>query len=171
LRIESLLKERLNGVKKLAVLGAGSVLKADDAAGVRVAEEIQKNFAPDKYPGLLCCLGETAPENFSGKIRRFRPGHLLVIDAADLGLEPGEIAEIRPKDVGGPTYCSHMLPLRVMIGYLKEETGCNVTLLGIQPKSIEFDGEMTEEVRAAVDKLSGAVCRALAYWHSRVKIV
>ena len=36
--IYAFLKERLQGVKKLAVLGAGSVLRSDDAAGMFVVE-------------------------------------------------------------------------------------------------------------------------------------
>jgi len=152
-----LLKGKLRGARRLAVLGAGSTLRADDAAGIRAVEQLQDSFAPDKYPELLCCAGETAPENFSGKIRRFRPSHLLVLDAADLGLPPGAVREIPVQCVGGPTYCSHMLPLRVMIDYLAGETGCAATLLGIQYQSLAFDGGMTAPVRDSV----AALCAAL----------
>ena len=155
------LRERLKGAGRLAILGAGSTLKADDAAGVRVVEGLQGALATGRYPDLLLCVGETAPENFSGKIKRFEPTHLLVLDAADLGQAPGTVMEIRPEDVGGPTFCTHMLPLRVMIRYLAEETGASVTLLGIQYKSIAFDGEMTAEVRAGVHLLQDALRRVL----------
>lgn len=154
-------KERLRGVQRLAVLGAGSVLRADDAAGVWVAEQLREAFEPGLHPRLLFCAGETAPENFSGKIRRFNPTHLLVADAADIGLRAGDIAEIRPEDVGGPTYCTHMLPLRVMISYLAEETGCAVTLLGIQYKTLAFDGAMSGEVRAAAAMLRDALIKII----------
>lgn len=163
-----LLKERLKGVHKLAVLGAGSVLRADDAAGVRILENLLATLDPKKYPELLLCAGETAPENFSGKIRIFCPTHLLVIDAADVGQPPGAIVQINPQDVGGPTFCSHMLPLRVMIDYLTEETGAEITLLGIQYKSIKFDGEMTSEIQAAIDEVCCALSRiAYELWGTR----
>ena len=155
--IYEMLKERLRGVHKLAVLGAGSVLRADDAAGVHVVENLQATFDSVKHPNLLFCIGETAPENFSGKIRRFAPDLLVVVDAADLGLQAGTVAEIQPDAVGGPTFCSHMLPLRVMIDYLIQETGTRVTLLGIQYKSIAFDAGMTPEIRDAVERLSEAL--------------
>jgi hydrogenase 3 maturation protease len=96
------LKEHFGAAHRLAILGAGSVLKADDAAGVRVAEALQAALTPERCPNLLLCAGETAPENFSGKIKGFAPTHLLVLDAADLGRAPGAIVEIQPKDVGGP---------------------------------------------------------------------
>jgi len=160
--LDDFLNERLNGAKKLAVLGAGSLLHADDAAGTIIAQKLQETFGGESPETLLFCAGETAPENFSGKLKRFRPEHLLVIDAADLGKEPGFIAEIRPEDVGGPTFCTHMLPLRVMIEYLAMETGTGVTLLGIQTGSIAFDGEMTEAMRDAVDEIMAALTRVIA---------
>jgi len=159
--VRTLLKNWLKGFQSLAVLGAGSVLKADDAAGVRVVEGLEAALGVKARPDVLLCAGETAPENFSGKIRRFSPTHLLVVDAADVGQAPGSIVEIDPKDVGGPTFCSHMLPLRVMIEYLEQETGAKVLLLGIQPRSIAFDGPMSAEVKAAVEAVCGALRGAL----------
>jgi len=159
--IYAFLKERLKKAQRLAVLGAGSTLRGDDAAGMCIVEELQAAFNAEQNPQILFCPGETAPENYSGKINQFCPTHLLVIDAADIGETPGSIVEIRPEDVGGPMYCSHMLPLRVMIRYLAQETGADVTLLGIQYKSIAFDTGMTDEMRAAVDELSGALKRVI----------
>ena len=160
-KIEALLREKLRGMERLAVLGAGSVLRSDDAAGVCVVEELKARFFGEAYPNLLLCVGETAPENYSGKIMGFRPSHLLVVDAADLGKAPGTVVEIMPEDVGGPTFCSHMLPLKVMIDYLKAETGAAVTLLGIQSKSIAFDGDMCGEVEAAVGQIVAALARVI----------
>jgi hydrogenase 3 maturation protease len=159
--IYAFLKDRFMDAGKLAVLGAGSTLRGDDAAGMRIVEELQEAFNLQQYPQLLFCPGETAPENYSGKIRQFCPTHFLVIDAADVNAAPGSIVEIRPEDVGGPTFCSHMLPLRVMIRYLAQETGADVTLLGIQYKCNDFDTGMTDEVKAAVGELSCALKRVI----------
>lgn len=154
--MDALIKERLQGARRLVVLGAGSVLKADDGAGVLLVERLQEVFAA-QFPNLLLCPGETAPENFTGKIKSFSPTHILVVDAADVGLAPGEMVEINPQDIGGPTFCSHMLPIRVMIDYLAAETGADITLVGIQPQSIEFDAPMTPKVEDAVGVLFKAL--------------
>lgn len=151
--LHEFLLERLRGVKKLAVLGAGSVLRADDAAGVMVVEKLMADCSIEEHPNLRFYLGETAPENYSGNIRIFCPTHLLIIDAADLGQKPGDIVDINPEDVGGPTFCSHMLPLKVMIDYLISETGTAVILIGIQYKNIAFDTDMTIEIKKAVDEI------------------
>ncbi len=143
----------LQGVKRLAVLGAGSVLRADDAAGVVVVENLMEDCNEENHPNVRFYLGETAPENYSGNIRKFCPSHLLIIDAADLGQKPGDIVDINPENVGGPTFCSHMLPLKIMIDYLISETGTAVALLGIQYKNIAFDTAMTPEIQDAVDEV------------------
>lgn len=155
------LTDKLQGVERLAVLGAGSVLRADDAAGVMVVEELMAAYEPQKHPNVRFYPGETAPENYSGKIEKFAPTHLLIIDAADLGQEPGRIVEINPNDVGGPTFCSHMLPLKVMIDYLVSETNAAVILLGVQYKSIAFDAPMTPEMQAAVKELYKTISQVI----------
>ena len=159
--VNKLLHERLFGAKKLAVLGAGSVLRSDDAAGGMIIEALSRSFEGRKNSSLLLCDGETAPENYSGKIERFAPTHLLVVDAADVGANPGYVVEIDPRDVGGPSFCSHMLPLRIMLEYLQQQTGAQVMLLGIQPKSIAFDGDVSEEIRRAVEAICGAVSQII----------
>lgn len=151
------LSERLKGYKRLAVLGVGSVLRADDAAGMHIVQNLTERIDPQLYPNVRFFPGETAPENYSGKIRQFMPTHLLIVDAADVGLSPGSIADIRPEDVGGPSFCSHMLPLKIMIDYLVAETGTAVTLLGIQYQSLAFDAPMSPAMEQAVE----SVCRTL----------
>jgi hydrogenase 3 maturation protease len=122
-----------------------------------IAEKMREFCPEDTCPDLRCYAGETAPENFSGKILSFHPSHLLIVDAADLGLSPGEFADINPDDVGGPTFCSHMLPLKIMVDYLVRETGAKVTLLAIQYKDISFDRPMTPEMEDSVNEFVKAL--------------
>jgi len=89
-----LLQERLGGCKKIAILGVGSPLKSDDAAGIFIAGKIAEDFPLENYPCLRVYIGESAPENFTGEIKKFMPDHLLVIDAADLEEEPGSVTFI-----------------------------------------------------------------------------
>ncbi len=154
--VSGFLAERLQGFTRLAVLGVGSVLRADDAAGMEVVRRMEASGRA-LPPEVRFFAGETAPENFSGSIKRFAPSHLLIVDAADVGLYPGEFQEIDPADVGGPSFLSHMLPLKIMVDYLAAETGAQVTLLGIQYRTLTFDGPMSPEVEAAVQAVCGAL--------------
>ena len=40
--LKTILKKKLKDAKKIAVLGIGSALRSDDAAGLLVAEELKK---------------------------------------------------------------------------------------------------------------------------------
>lgn len=161
MELQEFLQHRLCGAQRLAVLGVGSTLRGDDGAGVLIVERLLEALPKDAYPGLLLCAGGTAPENFSGNIRAFRPSHLLVVDAADAGSPPGSIVEIAKKDIGGPSFSSHMLPLKMMVDYLVNETGCAVTMLGLQYESIEFGAELTDSMRDTVDELTEALSAVL----------
>jgi hydrogenase 3 maturation protease len=158
--LHAFLTERLDGFTRLAVLGVGSVLRADDAAGMEVVRIVGERLPPSRADVRLFG-GETAPENFSGSILRFAPTHLLIVDAADIGLAPGDLADICPDDVGGPSYCSHMLPIKIMVDYLVRETGAKVTLLGIQYRTLTFDGAMSPEVTEAVDAVCDTLLRVI----------
>ncbi len=86
------LKNRLLGAAKIAVLGIGSRLKGDDAGGVIAAEDLRgalsKNFEKLNV-GIF--IGGTAPENVTSEIKRFKPSHLIIVDAADMTGEPRDI--------------------------------------------------------------------------------
>lgn len=150
-----ILNKKTGNARRLAVLGAGSSLRADDGAGMYIVNRLMDIFPREDFPGLLFCPGETAPENFSGAIKNFCPDHILVFDAANVGKMPGEIVEIDRACIGGPTFCSHMLPLRLMLDYLAGETGAEITLIGIQYESLEFDRDMTQKIRESADYLVG----------------
>ena len=155
------LLEKLAGTKRLTILGVGSLLRGDDAAGMLIVERLLEAFPPQDYPDLLLCGGGTAPENFSGNVRLFAPDHMLIIDAADAGCEPGSIVDIPRVEIGGPSFSSHMLPLKIMVDYLVNETGTNITMLGLQYKYIEFGADLSPEMREAVDELTEALLAAI----------
>ena len=150
--IKSILAEALGGARRVAVLGCGSVLLGDDAAGMVVAERLE-----GICENLRAFCGSTAPENFSGEIKRFRPDALLVVDAADMGRRPGEAALIPVDQIDGVSFSTHMLPLKIMLEYLRREIGCSVSLLGIQSADITFGTDMTPAVSAAVDEVTAAL--------------
>src|SRR4030042_198259 len=73
--------------RHVVIVGVGSVFRSDDAAGLHIAEAL-RDLA---LPHVVVLLGDTAPENLTGEIRRARPSHVLFVDAADLGELPGSV--------------------------------------------------------------------------------
>jgi hydrogenase 3 maturation protease len=156
--IKELIAEAIEGCDRVAVLGAGSPLLGDDAAGSAIAEALCGRLQSSR---ACAFCGSTAPENFTGEIKKFRPDCLLVIDAADMGLPCGSVALIDYHEIAGVSFSTHMLPLKIMLDYLVRETGCRVALLGIQGGCLEFGAEMSKEVREAVEEVTGAIVEAV----------
>jgi Ni,Fe-hydrogenase maturation factor len=75
------LKKRLRDATRVAVLAAGSSLRADDAAGMVAAEELDSLLK--SHPARVetqIFLGETVPENLTGEIKRFTADGEVVKD-------------------------------------------------------------------------------------------
>ncbi|HOJ49088.1 MAG TPA: hydrogenase maturation peptidase HycI [Bacillota bacterium] len=151
MNLASFITEKTAAHKKIAVLGVGSVLRSDDAAGMYLIEKLQELANSEN---LLLIAGSTAPENFTGVIKDFDPDILFIVDAAKMGLEPGEIRVLDTDDAGGLSFSTHMLPLPVMLRFLQREAGCEIVCIGIQPQSTEFGSEMSEAVKSAVESLA-----------------
>lgn len=159
------LEDIFNGLNKkelrLSLLGVGSELRADDSAGLVIAENLIKQCEKENKCGindkLQVIYGETAPENFTGDIRKFLPTHLIVIDAAEMGLEPGSVKIIKKEEIKGVTFSTHVLPLSVMIDYLYNSFKFETIVIGIEPKDMEFGNDVTKEVRTAIDMVSDVI--------------
>ncbi len=101
-------------------------------------------------PNLLIMDCGSLPENATGPLRRFMPGLILMVDAADLGLEAGEVRFVELDQVRGFSASSHSLPLSVLAGFMAAEFHCEVSLCCIQPQSLEFDTLPSEKVQLAI---------------------
>jgi hydrogenase 3 maturation protease len=164
LSLKLTLRKRLECASRIAVLAVGSDLRADDAAGLltgRHLATLAKKTKPAKVK-IKIFFGETAPENFTGQIRQFRPTHLVVLDAADSKRKPGSI---NITDLGsarsGCVYCTHNMPLTVMIGYLSQSLACDTIILGIQPGTLEFDKPPSALIIRSALKLAQTIHAAI----------
>jgi len=160
--LRNLLQEAIEAVPpdgRVVILGCGSLFRGDDAAGSLIAMRLED--INDRADSKACSLiGDVAPENQTGAIKQLDPDLVLIIDAVDMGLDPGEARVISPDTIGGVSFSTHMLPLPIMLDYLSRELGCRILLLGIQVASLEFMASMTAEVAKTVEDLT-AVLRDL----------
>ena len=129
MEFEGELAKRLEGVRRLVVLGIGDELLPADRLGILAAREIQALRLKD----VLVLLAGTTPESFTAPVRRFRPDRVLLLDAADLGARPGTVCLIAPGRVAGARLSTHALPLTVVMGYIEETAKAPAILVGIQP--------------------------------------
>lgn len=162
-KLTAVLKQKLENARKVAILGVGSELRSDDAAGVLAARQIKKISSGKKSPlKIKVFIGETAPENLTGEIKKFNPSHLIIIDSADMNAKPGRATIINPEKVGGTSFCTHSLPLKLMIDYLRQSCrDLEVIVIGIQPRTITVGINMSKELCLAVEELAVTIVNLL----------
>jgi hydrogenase 3 maturation protease len=131
------------------LLGIGNPLNGDDGVGIYVAERFRK----DGWIPLVC---GTAPENFTGIIRKTRPSCLVLVDAAAMGISPGEYRIIPRHKIEDVSIGTHQLPLSLLIDFLSD-TVERIILIGIQPERAGTGKEISLPVRKGADRLLHAI--------------
>ena len=122
-----------------------------------VAESLNKSCRSKRFKAFL---GHTAPENLTGEIRAFKPTHLVIIDAAEMGKKPGEAAFIDLDNLSGVTFSTHQLPMKILADYLTQEVGCHISVIGVQPKQLKFDSKASKEIVSATRQLVKVIKQA-----------
>ena len=135
------------------VLTAGSVLRADDAAG----PVLSKKMEDEPIPGWYTIDGGQTPEDDIIEVKRVRPPRLVLVDAADMALPVGEVRLLTKHDVSKKSmFTTHSLPLSILIEEI--EASCDdIVFIGIQPGDTEFYNPMSPEVFDAVDRIYAAL--------------
>ncbi|MCE5188332.1 MAG: hydrogenase 3 maturation endopeptidase HyCI [Eubacteriales bacterium] len=162
--LERYFRRAIQNDTRVAVVGVGSELCRDDAAGMYFAGRLsEKTGLPVGQAGdrLLLIQGGPAPENFTGLVKAFRPDLLLVVDAAYLELPAGSIEILPEERAAGLSFSTHMLPLPMMLAYLKLECACETCLVGIQPATTEQGLGMTRRVQEGAELLADILVKAL----------
>lgn len=136
-------------LSRYALLCVGNSMMGDDGAGPRLAERC----AEQPLSGWTVVDGGAAPENDIGFLRELRPAHLVIVDATDMGLPPGEMRIIDESDIADMfMMTTHNMPLTFLIQQLREDIP-QITFVGIQPDVVAFYFPMSQAVEQAVVRL------------------
>jgi hydrogenase maturation protease HycI len=150
--LHQLLNRQIN--PRIAIVGIGNTLRSDDAAGILVVRRLtESRLLADRETVLVMDAGH-APENSTAALRRFAPDVVLLIDAVEMGEEPGVIRWVEMDEIEGMSASTHSLPLSMLATYLNWELKCEVTLLGIQLKSNDVGETVSPEVMQAVQSVT-----------------
>lgn len=149
--IREALRDWLLSADKVVVAGIGNPIRRDDFVGMKIAQELK-----GKTPENVCLIEcETVPESFIQDIVDFKPSHVLLIDAAFLGLKPGEARLVFPDQVANFTaVTTHVLPLRIFCEYIEKMAEAKIALLLIEPENTDFGEGLTPAVQAAAEKIT-----------------
>lgn len=152
--VESELASRLTG--RVVLVGVGNPLRGDDAAGCLAARRVRESGR------VRVIVAEEIPEAYLGPIAAARPDSVVLLDAVDMGAEPGSFAVLERNDVTSYTPGTHRLPLSVLMELVELETGADVLLLGIQPSQVGFGLPPSAEVVAAAEVVGDTLERVFS---------
>ncbi|MCX8204764.1 MAG: hydrogenase 3 maturation endopeptidase HyCI [Candidatus Nezhaarchaeota archaeon] len=153
--LDELLKgiaSKLAGARRVAVLGVGSYLRGDDAAGLRLARKLKR----EGVQNVLVLECSTSPESFTDKVREFGADCVVIVDAVRAGLAPGSFIVLEPSQVDGVAWDTHSPSLKLLAYYLEREANVKVVLIGIQAKELGLTvrSRVSREVAEAVEVLA-----------------
>jgi len=141
-------RSRLKG--KVIILGIGNTMRSDDGAGSILASQVQ-----GRVPFIVFNAG-TTPENYLEKIIKERPDTIVVIDTADFGGSPGEFELLEAKDIKTVNlFSTHNASISLTINYLQNNLEADISILIIQPKSVDLGDKLSKEVADTLDKIVG----------------
>jgi len=127
------------------LMGVGNTLKGDDGIGCYIA----KNFKKKNWFSLDC---GTAPENFTSIIRKNKPEILIIVDAADMGINEGGFRVVSEEKIENIGISTHNMPLSFLINYLKDSAN-RIIFIGVQPKTIRDSGEISDKLKKSAEHL------------------
>jgi hydrogenase 3 maturation protease len=161
--IRDVLEKWFAGADRVVIAGIGNPIRRDDFVGVKIVQDL-KGKVSDKVNLLEC---ETVPESFMQEIIDLKPSHVLLIDAATLGLKPGESRLVFPEQVAHfPAVTTHILPLRIFCDYITKIAEAKVALLLIEPENTNFGECLTPKVQAAAEKTTQVLLKCLVIIHN-----
>jgi hydrogenase maturation protease len=147
----------------LTVLGIGNILMQDEGVGVRLMEAVRDARA---WPAEAEFIdGGVGGLNLLNVIES--AGQLVVFDAADMGLAPGQWRIFRPEDVAPDRsdgrLSMHDVPFLETLELCRRFSRCPPTvLLAVQPKSVDYGRQISAELQAVFPDLLAAGVRLLA---------
>jgi hydrogenase 3 maturation protease len=156
--LKKILESRLKSAERVAVIGIGSEFRGDDVAGLLVVRQLAKSRRKKKgAPELRTFNGATAPENITGEVKKFRPTHIVLVDSADIGQNPGDVAFIEEREAGDASFSTHRLPARLTLQYLREFLHCVTFVIGIRPKTLDFFIPPSKEIIESAKQVSKTI--------------
>ncbi len=131
---------------KYLLLCIGNRDGGDDSVGPYIADILKKEKSKD----ISVIDSGIIPENYTGTIKKIEPEKLVIIDAVDMDLKPGEIRIVPKEKIGVMHVSTHGIPISVLVKYLDQYVK-EIFIIGIQPKVMS--GKMTEIVKKSSKEL------------------
>ena len=126
-------------------MGIGNPLRGDDGVGPFIARRF-------RCLGWISLDSGTAPENFTGVVRREHPDLVVVVDAADMGVAPGEFRCIPLPRLVDVSFSTHGPSLVSFIQFITPLAN-RILIIGMQPCRIKDEIGLSPQLEEAAENL------------------
>ncbi len=150
----SALERFLHG--RVCIVGVGNRDRRDDAVGPLVVGLIAGRT---RAAGVVDA-GDV-PENHLERVVGTAPDAVLIVDAVDLGAEPGAVELLGPEAIRDAGVSTHASSLALCADYIVRRTGASVALLGVQPADVGLGTNLSPAVAEAAVEIGLLLCRLL----------
>lgn len=151
-------------MEKTIILGLGNLLYGDEGFGVRLAQHLYAHW--DFPPGVSVVDGGTQGQTLLTFVEE--ADSLLVLDAVDFGLEPGELTlrEEVPAYVTAQKVGPHQNSFSEVLGLaaLRGTQPRRCALLGVQPAAMTLGAHCSPEVERILPEAVNQALGLLRHW-------
>ena len=133
-----------------AFIGLGNRDRGDDAFGLRFIDDL-KHLIPERF------LSEE--DGLESVVLRLmnddKITNIVFIDSCDFGGTPGSYSLLRLDSID-ETISTHKIPVSMLMALL-QNANKDTFVFGVQPKSLEFQEDISNEIKNVLEKLEIAV--------------
>jgi hydrogenase maturation protease len=156
-------------MKRITVLGIGNILMQDEGVGVRVVEQLLRQYS---FPSNVQVLdGGT----LGMELLRFLVGtdKLILVDAVAGKLPPGSLYQFQHDEVTAyfkEKVSMHELGIQDVLAVMEvlEKPAQEIVIVGVQPLAIDIGLEMTPLIAKTVEDMVKKVLLVLTNWQVEV---
>lgn len=151
--------ESTETTKNILVAGVGNPYRSDDGVGIAVLQELKKA----QLQNLALPFADLVDAGTDGlALLDLLPKYqqVIIIDAVNMRATPGAVKVFTPQDarlnITHDALSTHGFGLAEML-QLAEQLGVTattaITIIGVEPKSLEFGAELSAEVKQAIPEI------------------
>lgn len=152
-------KTKSSESKEILIVGVGNPLLGDEAVGARAVENLRRMDMPSDVRILDCGCDLLSLASYIDKPRK-----IIVIDAIRRGAKPGHIHTFDLDELEAIQIrrtSAHQLQVVDALRLLRQAyqclTHCRIILMGIEPRSLGLNTELSQEVKESIPELTRLV--------------
>lgn len=140
------LSEKIRG-RQIVIIGLGNSMHGDDGLGPALIDMLKGRVEATLIDA------EDVPENYLGMIESACPDDVLIVNAVEMGAEPGEVVVFEMDQINSWSKFTHNPTLGRLAKVLQTCTGAKIVLLGVQPVSTQFGAGLSQPVLRTIQNL------------------